>query len=355
VSFTWRTYGHLPTGESVEAFTLTSPAGLVVEGITYGGIVTRLLVPDREGKLADAVLGFNNLESYLAGHPYFGAITGRVAGRITGGKFRLDGNSFELAITNPPNHLHGGICGFDKKIWTAHAVDRPDHADSVRLTYRSHSGEEGYPGNVDVTVTYTATADNTFLIETVGVTDQPTPFNLTHHSYFNLAGEGASDIGDHELEIFADEYVPADEHMTLFGRLESVDLGNDFRQKRRLRDAVPSLSQNHGDMYALRENDSSRPKQELAAAARLFHPPSGRALGVLTTESYFQLYTGAFLDGSLIGKSGRAYGKYAGVCLECHGYPDGVNTPSLGDIILRPGHPFRSATTYAFSTVANRI
>lgn len=350
-SLTSRHFGNLPTGQPVEAWTLTGPGGLVLEVMTYGGIVTRLLAPDREGRLADVVLGFNDLDSYVAGHPYFGAITGRVAGRITGTSFELEGKTYKLVCNDPPNHLHGGIEGFHKKIWAATPIKGPNDTPSLRLNYRSPDGEEGFPGTVGVTVTYTVTADNVFKIETEAVTDQPTPFNLTHHSYFNLAGEAAGSIADHELQIYADEAVPTDEHMTLLGRLESVaGKGNDFRKPRRLGDAIPHLFRNHGDLYLIRRPAGISSK--LAPAARLFHPGSGRVLDVATTEMYFQLYTAKSLDGSLTGKSGVPYAPYAAVCLECEGYTDGVHTPSMGDVILRPGHPQRHTTTYAFSTAA---
>lgn len=317
--------------------------------MTYGGIVTRLLAPDREGHLADVVLGLSNLDSYLAGHPHFGAITGRVAGRITGARFTLDGKTYELARNQAPNHLHGGIEGFDKKIWTATPIAGPDGGCSLRLTCRSRDGEEGYPGTVDVSVTYTVTADNIFSIDTEAVTDRPTPFNITHHSYFNLAGEGSGSIAGHLLRIHADQYVPANEHLTLLGRYASVDGANDFRESRRLGAAIPDLFLNHGDLYLLRRSRHSA--SELTPAARLVEPFSGRALDVSTTESHLQLYTGAMLDGSLTGKSGVAYARHAGVCLECHGYPDGANAPDFSDNILRPERPQRHTTMYAFSTV----
>ena len=345
-----RIFGHLATGESVEAWTLRGSGGLELETITYGGIVTRLLVPDGDGHRADIVLGFKDLESYLAGHPYFGAIVGRVAGRIAGARFNLEGKTYKLLCNDPPNHLHGGLHGFDKKIWRAAPLEDHDGGVSLRLTCRSPDGEEGYPGTIDVTVTYTITSNNVFLIETEAVTDTPTPFNLTHHSYFNLAGEGTRSIADHELQIHADEYVDTDEHMTLLGRLRSVTgQANDFRQPRRLGSTIPHLFQNHGDLYLLREKPPDNPSYMRVPAARLVHPGSGRVLNVSTTETHLQLYTGAALDGSLTGKSGAPYARYAGVSLECEGYSDGANAPSLGNIILRPGHPQRQTTAYAFS------
>ena len=334
----------------MEAWTLRGSGGLELEALTYGGIVTRILAPDRDGRLADVVLGFGDLGSYLAGHPYFGAIAGRVAGRITNACFNLEGKTYSLAANDPPNHLHGGVKGFDKRIWIATPLKGQGGAPSLRLTYLSGDGEEGYPGTVKATVTYTITGDNTFLIETEGVTDWPTPFNLTHHSYFNLAGESTGSIAEHELQISADEYAVMDEHMTLLGRFESVTgQRNDFRKPRRLGDSIPQLFQNHGDLYLIRRDDADDPAPGRVRAARLVHPGCGRVLEVSTTEKYLQLYTGSGLDGSLAGKSVAKYGRFAGVCLECEGYPDAVNATSFGDIILRPGQPRKQTTAYTFS------
>jgi aldose 1-epimerase len=341
-----RIYGVLPSGQPVAAWTLAGRGGLVLEVITLGGIVTRLLVPGRDGVLDDVVLGLNNLESYLSGHAHFGAITGRVAGRITGAGFTLDGHAYRLACNDPPNHLHGGVCGFDKRIWEAEPVHRADGAPSLRLAYRSPDGDEGYPGNVDVTVTYSISDDNTFLIESEATSDRMTPLNLTHHSYFNLGGEGSGSIADHRLEIFATEFVPVDEHLALTGRLESIDRqGNDFRRPRRLGDVIPMLHQHHGDLYALPKRNGS----PLKLAARLEDPSSGHVLTVLTTEAYVQLYTGSRLNGGCTGKSGTVYGPYAGLCLECEGYADAANAALRNDVILHPGQTRRHATAYAFS------
>jgi aldose 1-epimerase len=339
----------LPAGETVEAWTLTGRGGLELEAITYGGIVTRLLAPDRKGSAGDVVLGFNDLDSYLGGHPYFGAITGRVAGRISDAAFTLDGNTYRLARNDPPNHLHGGIQGFDKRLWNATPVDRADGAPSLRLSYRSPDGEEGYPGSVQVAVTYTVTRHNVFLIESEAVSDRATPLSLTHHSYFNLAGESSGSIADHRLEIFASEFVPVDEYMTLTGRLESTSRhGNDFLKPRRIGDMIGQLFQGHGDLYAL----PKRPGSELRLAARLEDPANGRVMTVSTTESYLQFYTGSHLNGARKGKSGVAYAPHAGVCLECEGYPDAANAARRDDILLHPGQTQRHVTAYAFSVRA---
>lgn len=350
-SITSRIFGFLPDGKAIEAWTLCGQGGLVLEIITYGAIVTRLLVPDRDGQIADVVLGFNDLDSYLADRDYVGALIGRVAGRIAGAQFALDGKTYELAQNDFPNHLHGGSEGFNKKIWTASPMMRRGGAPSLRLTYCSPDGEEGYPGTVTTTVKYTVTDDNTFRVETEAVSDRPTPFSLTLHPYFNLGGEASGSTVDHELQIYADEFVLTDQRMTPLGRIGSViGQSNDFPQLRSLGDAIPRLFQNHGDLYRVRETKTKSTRSNLAPAARLVHPASGRVLAVSTTEPYVQLYTGAGLDGSLIGKSGVRYSRYAGVCLECEGYPDGANTPSMGDILLHPGEIRKQATSYAFST-----
>jgi len=341
-----RIFGVLPAGPSVEAWTLTGRGGLVLEAITYGGIVTRLLAPDRCGTVDDVVLGFTDLDSYLAGHPYFGAITGRVAGRISNAAFTLDGNSYRLARNDPPNHLHGGVQGFDKRLWSAAPDEREDGAPSLRLTYLSPDGDEGYPGNVRVAVTYTVTHDNVFLIETEAVSDRVTPLNLTHHSYFNLAGESSGSISNHRLEIYANQFVPVDEHLALTGRLESTSRHhNDFQSARRMGDAMGRLFQGHGDLYALPPRDGSA----FRLAARVEEPVSGRMMTVSTTENYLQLYTGVHLNGTLKGKSGACYEPHAGFCLECEGYPDISNPEWRNGTLLYPGQTQRHTTAYAFS------
>ncbi len=341
-----RTFGALPTGQTVEAWTLAGRGGLELEAITYGGIVTRLLAPGRNGSAGDVVLGFNDLASYLGGHPYFGAITGRVAGRISNAAFTLDGNTYQLARNDPPNHLHGGVEGFDKRLWSATPVDREDGAPSLRLSYDSPDGEEGYPGNVRVTVTYTVTHQNEFLIEAEAGSDRTTPLSLTHHSYFNLAGESSGSIADHRLQIFSSKFVPVDEYMTLTGRLESTARhGIDFQMPRRIGDMMGMLFQGHGDLYALPKRNGS----EMRPVARLEDPASGRVMTVSTTESYLQLYTGKHLNGTRKGKSGVPYGSHAGICLECEGYPDAANIARRDDILLHPGQTQRHVTAYAFS------
>jgi aldose 1-epimerase len=342
---TSRHFGTLPTGETVEEYTLTNANGVTLKFITYGGIINELHIPDRHGVKADVVLGFNDLAGYLEPHPYFGTITGRVAGRITGGKFTLDGRNYELLVNNPPNHLHGGALGFDKRLWKAQIVEVAGSTTAVKLTYRSPHGEEGYPGNLDVAVTYSLSDANEVIIQYEAVTDQATPVSLTNHSYFNLAGEGNGTIEHHQLQISSAEIVLTDSQMTLLGQRAPVTgLPNDFNQPKPLADALPRLLNSHGDNYLVAHTNG----KSLRLVARLEDPASGRVMEALTTEDCLQLYTAAYLDGSLTGKSGRPYSRFGGLCLECQGYPDGVNHPELGNIILRPEEAYRQTTIYRF-------
>jgi aldose 1-epimerase len=291
------------------------------------------------------VLGCATLQDYVDQKAYFGSIVGRVAGRISGAAFTLDGRSHELAANDGTNHLHGGIQAFDRKVWAATPCLTHNSA-ALRLTHTSLSGEEGYPGTVLLTVTYSLIGRGDLHIDTEATTDAATPLSMTHHSYFNLGGEGRGTIADHMLTIASGEIIAVDEHMTLLGRILPVKGANDFRQESHLADVMHGLSRRHGDLYRLRASPAAVPD----FAARLVHPHSGRAMEVWTNEMYLQLYTGASLDGSLVGKSGEQYGTHAGLCLECEGYPDGVNRPELGDIVLRPGQIQRRSTYYRFST-----
>lgn len=337
-----REFGRLPSGEVVHLHELRNGSGASVSILTYGGIVQSLRVPDRAGELADVVLGFPGLDSYLERHPYFGCITGRVAGRISAGRFHLDGRDYQLAVNDPPNHLHGGVTGLDRRLWRAEP-----QGDALTLRYHSPHGEEGYPGAVDFAVTYLWTERNELAIETEAVSDRPTPVSLANHSYFNLAGEGGGPVDGHVVQILADEFVPADGTMTLSGRRESVQgRGNDLREPRVLGEVLPQLHLSHGDNYLL------RPSGGVAPVARVTEPRSGRTLEVRTDESNLQFYTGSHLDGTFTGKCGRPYVKHDALCLECQGHPDGVAHPELGDIVVRPGRPQRRTTIYAFGVAA---
>jgi aldose 1-epimerase len=347
VSVKTQSFGKLPTGETVEEFALTNSHGVALKLITYGATITELHVPDRNGATADVVLGFSNLAGYLGNHPYFGAIAGRVAGRITGGRFTLDGRNYQLLVNDPPNHLHGGAVGFDKRLWNAQVITTREDLSAVKLAYRSPLGEEGYPGNVDVAVIYSLTNENELVIRYEATSDQATPLSLTNHSYFNLAGEGSGTIENHLLQISSSEMTQTDAQMTLLGvRAPVAGKANDFNRTKRLGDAIPGLLNSHGDNYLL----THPTRKSLERVARLEDPASGRIMEVLTTKDCLQLYTAAVLNGSLIGKSGRPYPKFGGLCLECQGYPDGANHPELGDIVLRPGQIYHQTTIYRFQT-----
>ncbi len=341
---THKPFGRMPDGCEVEEFHFQNSNGLSANVITYGGIITQLHVPDVRGNLADIVLGFDNLQQYLASHPYFGCIAGRVAGRLTGGKFSLDGRQYSLAINNPPNHLHGGNVGFDKRLWKPEVIGQGSES-KLSLTYLSPDDEEGYPGNVIARVIYSLTEQNLLIVEYEATTDKATPLSLTSHSYFNLAGEGSGPVADHELQIFADEYVPTDENMTLLDAAEAIaGAGNDFTQPQRLGARISKLWKQHGDNYFVRNSNA-----RLAPVAVLIEPKSSRRMEISSTAPCVQLYTGVSLDSSLKGKSGRPYERHAGLCLECQGYPNGVNAPALGDIVLRPGQTYRQTTIHKFS------
>lgn len=334
-------FGTLPDGRPVEAHHLSNSHGMTATVITWGGILTSLCVPDRDGRIADVVLGFDTLEPYVTGHPFFGAITGRVAGRIPGGKLHIDGTTYQLPLNDGGNHHHGGVTGLDKRLWQAETG-----SNFVKLRYLSPDGEEGYPGNLDIRVTYTLTEDNELVIETEANTDKATPLSLTHHSYFNLAGEGAGTIENHEIQVFADLAMKLDDSLAPLGRTFPLDgTAGDFRQPRRLGDAIPGLFHHHGNLYL----PSRAAGETLVPAARVTEPASGRVLDVRSTETCLQLYTSSHFDQPVTGKSGKIYPRFGGLCLECEGYPDAVNTPGFGDILVRPGTPQRHTTVYAFS------
>ncbi len=340
-----RPFGELSDGRQANLFTLSNGSGLSCDITNYGGIVTALRVTRSDQPEIDVVLGFNTLEDYLGPHPFFGTLVGRVAGRISGAKFLLDNREHPLDANDAPNHLHGGSMGFDKQLWTAEPVASAKEA-SLRLSYLSPDGEEGYPGNVRVWVTYAVTPKNELVIHYTAETDQSTPLSLTNHSYFNLAGEGSGDIFNHLLQVFSDEIAATDASMTLLGyRAPVTREANDFNHPRRLGDAIPMLLNNHGDNHFIRRFR----KGELTQTAILEHPASGLTMTTLTTQDTVQIYSAAILDGTLIGKSGSPYVKHAGICLECQGCPGAVHTPALGDIILCPGDRYDHVTVYAFT------
>lgn len=339
-------FGKLPDGTAATLYTLRNSGGVQVQLTDYGGIVTSIRTPDRAGHADEITLGFDALEQYLAGHPYFGCLVGRYANRIAGGRFTLDGTQYTLATNNGANHLHGGNVGFDKVLWQARPF-RHERAVGVRLVYVSKDGEEGYPGNLRVEVTYTLTEGNELRIDYHATTDKPTPINLTNHTYWNLAGPAHGPIDEHELVIYADHYLPVDDGLIPTGELRSVEgTPMDFRRPHAIGERIDQVPGGYDHCYVLSHRTDAPDDLELAARVR--DPHSGRVLEVLTTEPGLQLYTGNFLDGSLASR-GAVFHQRTGFCLETQHFPDSPNQPSFPNTILRPGQTFRSTTVYRFS------
>jgi aldose 1-epimerase len=345
-------FGKTSDGQAVDLFVLRGTGGMEVGITNYGGIVTSLKVPDRDGKLADVVLGFDKLDGYLAAHPFFGVIVGRYANRIAKGSFTLDGKTYTLARNNDENHLHGGRRGFDKFVWKAEPAMNKD-GPSLRLSRVSPDGEEGYPGNLTVSVTYRLTSDNALRIDYQATTDKATPLNLTNHSYFNLAGEGKGDILGHEVEIFADRFTPVDASLIPTGEPKSVEgTPLDFRKPTKIGarigqdDEQLKRGRGYDHNYVLNKRSDSRAAE---LAARVYEPTTGRVIEVLTTEPGMQLYTGNFLDGTVRGKGDKIYKYRYGFCLETQHFPDSPNQSKFPSTILRPGEKFESTTIYRFS------
>jgi aldose 1-epimerase len=335
------TFGQVDDQE-VYLFTLKNKQGMVVKITNFGGIVTSLSVPGKDGKLVDVVLGFDSLNSYLDGHPYFGCITGRYANRIAKGKFTLEGITYHLATNNGENHLHGGISGFDKKVWDAKMVESNNRV-SLILSYTSPAGEEGYPGSLATKVIYSLTNENEFTIEYTATTDSPTVVNLTHHSYFNLKGEGSGNILDHILYLNADRYTPVNDQLIPTGELKQVSGGSfDFTKEKMIGEDFDRVTGGYDHNFALNMTDN------VTLAARLKSPSSGIVMEVYTDQPGIQFYSGNFLDGTLTGKSGKEYQKHYGLCLETQHFPDSPNQPHFPSTTLKPGMKFNSMTIYKF-------
>jgi aldose 1-epimerase len=338
-------FGKLPDGTAVELYTLKNPA-LEARILTYGGILVSLKTPDRHGQSADVVLGFDSLAPYTTNPAYFGAVVGRYANRIAHARFSLDGKPYSLFKNDGDGTLHGGKRGFDKVVWKARRIDN-----GVELTYVSPDGEEGYPGTLTTILQYTLTG-NALRIEAAATTDKPTVVNLSYHSYFNLAGQGRGDILHHELKINASRYTPVDATLIPTGELASVaGTPFDFRKPTavgaRIGDDNEQLKRGRGydHNWVL-----DAPPGELATAAEVFEPSTGRVLEVLTDQPGLQFYTGNFLDGSLTGKEGRVYQKRYALCLETQHFPDSPNHASFPSTELRPGQRYHTVTIYQFST-----
>ena len=340
-------FGKLPDGTVIDAYTLHGGRGATVTIITYGALVTQLLVPDKDGKLGDVVLGFDKLESYVGDpHPYFGAAIGRYGNRIANGKFTLDGKEYQLYINNAPNSLHGGKVGFDRRVWKA-APSEDAQGQSVRFTYVSPDGEEGYPGTLTVNVTYTFTNSNQLQIKSAAETDKPTVLNLTNHSYFNLAGQGNGDVLQHVLQLNCDNYTPVDSTLIPTGEIKSVaDTPLDFRKPTPIGAHIGGIKDIGGYDHNFVLNGKMG---TLRLAAKVDDPSTGRQMEVLTTEPGMQFYSAIHLDPSIVGKGGKAYQKYGALCLETQHYPDSPNHPKFPTTVLRPGQKFTSETIYKFS------
>lgn len=334
-------------GQPVTLFTLTNASGANVGIIEYGGIVVSLNVPDRDGNLGDVVLGFDTLDAYVADTPYFGAITGRYANRIAAGKFEIDGTAYELPVNNGPNSLHGGIKGFDKVVWKGTPAES---GDGVSFAYVSQDGEEGYPGTLESTVTYTWTDSNELRIDYEASTDKPTVVNLTNHSYFNLKDGGASSVLDHVLMINASQYTPVDATSIPLGEIASLDGSPlDFREPAAIGTRIGEEDEQLGFGAGYDHNYViDRDADGLALAATVSEPETGRVMDVLTAEPGVQFYSGNFLDGHHIGKGGVAYQHRSGLCLETQHYPDSPNQPDFPSTVLRPGETYKTSTVYKF-------
>lgn len=335
-------FGRLPQGGNVDKITLENKHGWKLVVLTFGGTISEFHVRDAVGQSRDVVLGFDTLEPYLEtkGRPYFGCITGRVAGRTSAGKFNIENQSFSLAVNNGPNHLHGGITGLDQRIWAAKTYES-DIGPSVELSYHSPSGEEGYPGSVDFTVTYTLSHEGALEIDYHATVDVTTPLCLTNHSYFNFSDQDT--IHDHILTIHSDRFIPSDQDLTLADRIEKVNPINDFTKPKPVGPAIPQLHMNHGDHYFFGPKTT-----EPRPIASLKDESSGISMDTFSTEGHLQFYCGYFLD-SITGKAGTTYERNAGLCLECQGYPNGVNHPKIEDILVHPNQPYTQKTIYRFS------
>jgi aldose 1-epimerase len=341
-------FGRTPDGQTVELYTLRNASGMEAKIMTYGGTVISLTAPDRNGKMADVVLGYDNLAGYLKESPYFGCLVGRYGNRIAKGKFTLNGKSYTLATNNYPNHLHGGIKGFDKVVWDARVIASLT-GPTLELRYVSKDGEEGYPGTLTIRAAYRLTEDNGLRLDYTATTDQDTVVNLTQHSYFNLAGKG--DILGHVVKMPADRYTPVDETLIPTGELPSVagtpfDFRNPTAIGARIGDANEQLKfgkgYDHNWVFSKRIGD-------LTTLAEVYEPTTGRVLEVLSTEPGLQFYSGNFLDGTLTGKNKWTYQFRNGFCMEPQHYPDSPNQPKFPTVVLKPGQTYRNTIIYRFS------
>ncbi len=343
-------FGQLPDGRTADIYTLTNSNGMSARITNYGGIITHLFVPDKDGKFEDVVLGFDSLQHYLNGHPFFGALVGRYGNRIANGKFQLDGQTYNLYVNNGPNALHGGKVGFDKVLWETQEI-KTDSTVGLQMSYVSADMEEGYPGTLGVRVTYTLANDNSLKIDYRASTDKPTVVNLTNHSYFNLTGL-KRDILGHQVTIHADSLVAVNDKLIPTGTLIPVaGTPFDFNTPHEVGERIDDITHEqvkfgggYDHCWVLRKNGN----EGLPEIATVYDPSSGRLMEVFSTEPGVQFYTGNFLDGKLTGK-GATYAKRFGLCLETEHYPDSPNQPQFPTTVLRPGETYSTTTAYRFS------
>jgi aldose 1-epimerase len=343
-------FGTLPDGKIADLYTLKNANGMEVQISNYGGTITNLTSPDKNGKYENITLACDSLSGYLKGVPFFGALIGRYGNRIANGKFSLDGKEYSLAKNNGPNSLHGGVKGFDKVLWTA--TPQEGEEPQLKLNYTSADGEEGYPGKLEVEVVYTLQKDNSLKIDYKATTDKPTVVNLTNHTYFNLSGDMTKEILDHEVSIKADRYLPVNETLIPTGELKSVtgtvfDFSKPTKINLGINDAKDiQIKYGKGYDHCWVFADSS---SQLKDVATVYEPTSGRMMEVFTTEPAIQFYTGNFLDGTITGKGGTLYKYRSGLCLETQHYPDSPNQPKFPNTVLKPGETYQTTTVYKFS------
>ena len=343
-------FGTLPDGSSADIFTLRNANGMEVQITNYGGTITNLQAPDKNGKFANVTLACDSLSGYLKGVPYFGALIGRYGNRIAKGKFTLEGKEYTLAQNNGVNALHGGTKGFDKVLWTATPVDGEEP--QLKLNYTSADGEEGYPGKLEVEVIYTLQKNNALKIDYKATTDKPTVVNLTNHTYFNLTGDANKDVLGHEVTLQADKFLPVDESLIPTGELKAVagtpfDFTKAYTIGERINDAKDvqiKYGKGYDHCWVFTEAGN-----ELKKVASVYEPTTGRVLEVSTTEPAIQFYSGNFLDGTVIGKGGIPAKFRTGFCLETQHYPDSPNQPKFPTTVLKPGETYQSTTVYSFS------
>jgi aldose 1-epimerase len=341
-------YGKLADGTPVQLFTLTNSKGAVAKITNFGATLTEVWMPDRTGRKRDIVLGFDSLDGYLGKEPYFGATVGRYANRIANGQFTLDGKTYQLAINDPPNSLHGGAVGFDRKVWKAEPIEVP-HAASVKFSYHSPDGEENYPGDLDVSVQYTLTDDDELKLDYTATTDKDTILNLTNHTYWNLAGADSGDVLKQIMMLNANSFTPVNANLIPTGEVPAVagtpfDFTKPMAIGSRINDPQVQAHKGYDVNFVVNGTPGT-----MRLAARATDPASGRTMEVWTTQPGIQFYTSNYLDGTLTGKRGIHYNQYGAFALETQHFPDSINQPSFPPVVLHPGQTFHEATTYKFS------